>query len=565
MKQIVYILLLMGVLGFNNSGAVVITSVPDVTSCPNKLVIIPVIIENGTNISSITLHLNYNILNGVAVPGVLSYVGFQNAHPVLNNALIVNNSGNTVVMSWYQTYLINLPHDTLVELRFYYSGGTTDLNWVTGGVSKYWSYSCGTLPASFLNGSVDLTGPSPSILLHPNDSTVYSGEECSFLVSASNATSYNWKLSKTGGITWVNLADTGVYIGSSTNELLITEAKIYMNNYYYRCYVTGACSPYQYSNPALLSVIPVVKVKVDSICSCPGEMKIPVTVKDFYGVAEFSIQMNYDSTILYYDTCVNPHLVLSSGILDISVGSGNISISWNSATSQNIMDDTLLEFRFFSLLNDTSNILSWNTSVPGLCYFKDLNNNEIVSSYTNGRVDIVMCSDINGKVHYDNQFAQELAGVTLYLTKDGFYSDSTVTDSSGNYTFGQIHNDTYILSASMNGIWDGVNSADALMIMRHFVGLDTITGLRLLAADIDKTGFINAADALGVQQRFVGLINTFPSGDMVFQTDTIILNDTTTLNLDLVGLFTGDVNASYVPWTLPLIISNRLHPRPGNQ
>jgi len=122
-----------------------------------------------------------------------------------------------------------------------------------------------------------------------------------------------------------------------------------------------------------------------------------------------------------------------------------------------------------------------------------------------------------------------------------------------------VPNDTYTINASREGVWKGVNSADALIIARHFVGLDTLTGLQLIAAEVDSSGFINTLDAMAVQQRFVGMISSFPTGDMVFEQDTVTLSDTTTVNVDLCGLFCGDANASYIPYPFTFFVpSNKI-------
>jgi len=544
-----------------NTRAVVITTVPGITSCPNQTIIVPVLVENIANVSSIYLYLDYNILNGISAPGVLTYIGFQNMHPALNNGLIINNSvaNNRISMTWYQTYLINISNDTLVELKFTYSSGTTDLDWVTGGLSKYWGFTCGTLPATFINGSVSSAGSSPAILSHPQDSTAYKGGNCSFTVAASAAVSYQWKLSTNSGANWINLADTGVYSGSGSDELQITGLRMDMNNNLYRCYVTGICSPNKYTNPALLNVIPLVKATVEDVNSCPGEVIVPINIEDFLGVAEFSLELDYDSTILSFDTYLNPNFALSSGVMNVSESAGQISIAWISSLPANIPDETLLELKFNSLISDTMCLLSWNTTTLGACRFSDTLNNEFASAYTDGNVTIVICSDITGKVYYDNILAADIADVNVYLNKSSIIVDSTITNASGNYLFTRVPNDTYTINASREGVWKGVNSADALIIARHFVGLDTLTGLQLIAAEVDSSGFINTLDAMAVQQRFVGMISSFPTGDMVFEQDTVTLSDTTTVNVDLCGLFCGDANASYIPYPFTFFVpSNKI-------
>ncbi len=567
MKNILYILLLsVALFGAEISRSQdIITTVPNATSCANKFVIIPVIVENIETVSSITLHLDYNQLNGTPAPGVLTFVGFQNMHPALNNGMVVSNSGNTVIMSWWASNYIYIAHDTLLELKFYYYGGSTDLSWVTGGVSKYWGYGCGTLTSTFIDGSVTQTGPPPTVLTHPHDSTVYTSEDCSFTVTAMSAVNYNWKLSLNGGVTWINLVDSGPYSGTKSNELLISDISLNMDGNLYRCYVTGACGPYQYSNPALLNVITLVKATVESTSSCGGEIIVPVNIQDFLDVSEFSLELNYDNSVLSYDSYLNANAALSSGVLSVSQTPGQINISWISSISSTIMDETLIEFKFNSIIGDTNDVLTWNTAAPGVCKFLDTLNNEYASAYTDGNVGVVVCSNITGKIFYDNILATDLANVRVFLNRNGIVADSAITNAAGNYLFSRVHNDTYIISASRQGIWEGANSADALAIMYHFVGIDTLSGLQLLAAEVDSSGVVNTTDALAVQMRFVGLINSFSCGDMVFEQSTVTLSDTTTVIIDLCGLFCGDVNASYIPYPFNFFVPSGILPKKDNR
>ena len=160
-------------------------------------------------------------------------------------------------------------------------------------------------------------------------------------------------------------------------------------------------------------------------------------------------------------------------------------------------------------------------------------------------VNVIPCY-IAGSVHYSNALSTPLDSVLLILKKScGTVIDSTYTGSYGNYTFGGLCSGTYLLDICCDIPPGGFNSADALMIMQHFVAFDTLTGLNLKAADVDSNGYVNTNDALATAMRFVGLLNTFPSGDWVFDTDTITINQAP-LNRTIFGLCYGDVNASYL-------------------
>jgi hypothetical protein len=87
---------------------------------------------------------------------------------------------------------------------------------------------------------------------------------------------------------------------------------------------------------------------------------------------------------------------------------------------------------------------------------------------------------------------------------------------------------------------------DAQMILRHFVHMTTLSGIRLQAADVDLSNSINSIDALLVAKRFTGIVTQFPAGDWVFEPATITYQGIK-LTKNIKGLCSGDVNASYNP------------------
>jgi hypothetical protein len=157
-------------------------------------------------------------------------------------------------------------------------------------------------------------------------------------------------------------------------------------------------------------------------------------------------------------------------------------------------------------------------------------------------------SQINGTVSYDNNFSTPLEDVTIYLIDNTkAIVDSTKTDSNGHYQLNVNQSGTYTIKASSVNPWGGVNSTDALGIMQYFTGLINLSGLRLIGADIDLSGFINSVDALYAAQRFVMIINSFPSGDWIFENPTVIINAPGVVVADIKGLCVGDIDGSYLP------------------
>jgi hypothetical protein len=160
-------------------------------------------------------------------------------------------------------------------------------------------------------------------------------------------------------------------------------------------------------------------------------------------------------------------------------------------------------------------------------------------------------AQISGTLRYDNTQGTPLTNSIIYLRTPGdSIVDSTTTDASGNYLFNGIPFGTYKLTASTSKPLSGINSADALIDMQHYVGTTTLTGLKLLAGDVNGAGNINSIDALLIMKRFVGLTTTFSVGDWIFEEPTVEIIDSSTTVVELKGICTGDVNGSYVAPTL---------------
>jgi len=155
--------------------------------------------------------------------------------------------------------------------------------------------------------------------------------------------------------------------------------------------------------------------------------------------------------------------------------------------------------------------------------------------------------DIYGQVRYDNSILSPLSNVNVLLKNGTSTIATSMTDVNGNYTLPTVPNGTYTTDGTSTKAWGGVNSLDALKLARHFQNLETLTGLRFRAGDVDNTGYINANDVLLVMQRAVQMISVFPvNSDWVFENNTILVNGAPVSN-NFKGLCYGDVNGSYIP------------------
>ena len=152
---------------------------------------------------------------------------------------------------------------------------------------------------------------------------------------------------------------------------------------------------------------------------------------------------------------------------------------------------------------------------------------------------------VDGVVRYDNGAGTLCAGVQVCLCAGVLVLDSTFCNAFGVFSFTNVAQGNYTLRLSSQHAWGGVNATDALTIMKHFVGMSVLTGVRLLAAELNGDGIVNSIDAMMAMKRFVGLQTSFATGNWRFEQPEVQITGNTSLNVK--GLCNGDVDGSYTP------------------
>jgi len=105
---------------------------------------------------------------------------------------------------------------------------------VTGNVDGY------TTPADGDTNSVfdyREAGSAPAITIQPNDTTICPGCTGSISVTATNGDTFQWQLFN--GSSWVDLTDSGIYSGTTSNSLTITNPTTAENGNQYRVVMTN--------------------------------------------------------------------------------------------------------------------------------------------------------------------------------------------------------------------------------------------------------------------------------------------------------------------------------------
>lgn len=358
-------------------------TIPTMSACASD-VVIPIIVVKALGVGAISLTLNYDA-------NVLVFDTFQNLHPSLLNGYltVVNPSANSVYFSWHSVSPLNILFDTLVELVFHSpNGGTSAVSWdlVTPGNCEFSDVAANVIPSTFISGMVTAI-PSPAVTSNPLDADITEGQNTSFTVAASNATGYQWQMSSDNGASWNNLVDGSVYQGSNTATLTIYNATVYMDDFQYRCVVSGTCSPDDISNAAMLNVRPIITTYIGQITRCADEIIVPVYVSHMYGVAGISLTLGFNTVVLNYVGLHSSHPAITTANLYDNSTYGKVYLSWYSTTPVDLGDTVLVELRFTSPNGGTSNLV-WDMSAADNNQYNNLASEIISTVWQNGVVHV---------------------------------------------------------------------------------------------------------------------------------------------------------------------------------
>ncbi|MCB2219785.1 MAG: hypothetical protein KQI35_05255 [Bacteroidetes bacterium] len=398
--------------------------------CPGSITI-PILASNFNNVAAFSLAFNFNA-------SALNYTGYQELNALLPPGNFVCNSVNDkVYLSWSSTTPVTftLPDTAIVEIVFTGYTGSSNLTWdtETAGNCEYTYLNGDDVISVFQNTSFTIY-QQPQINVHPVDKLIPENTNTSFSVSAiASGITYQWQFSANDGGDWTDLSNNGTYSGVTATTLNITNASLGMNGFWYRCRVSGFCSPEVFSNPGELIVLPKITAIAPTVSNCPGQVTIPIDVTHFIDVASFSLSLGYNESVLTYEGFQGLNTNLSGGNFAMNAAGGKVFLTWTSTSPVTIGDDQLIEI-LFSGVTGTSP-LAWDIQKPGNCEFSTLEGLVIFSSYTNGNVTVYQPPEITG--HPDNKTAPAATSTSFSVTATGTglsYLWQESTDNGSNWT-----------------------------------------------------------------------------------------------------------------------------------
>ena len=154
---------------------------------------------------------------------------------------------------------------------------------------------------------------------------------------------------------------------------------------------------------------------------------------------------------------------------------------------------------------------------------------------------------ITGKLTYDNVASTPMTFTKVYLINGTTKVDSVFTDASGDFSI-VAENGTYTLNGSSNKAWGGVNTTDALNARKHSIGQITLTGMKLVAGDVNKSTTVTSTDGLYIRKRgaLSETVTQWTADNWLFENPTIVINGDNMIQ-NFKAICSGDVNGSFTP------------------
>ncbi|MEI6454999.1 MAG: T9SS type A sorting domain-containing protein [bacterium] len=213
-----------------------VTTAATVSSCPSSNVVIPVTVTGFTNISALSLRIDYN----PTVATYTSFVGNTVLTGLIVNAVSVSPTLSKLMIVWTNTTPKTLPdNDTLVKITMNFINGSTTLvfnNTAGGGGDCEYADETGSpmndIPTStyYINGTINTlalgtTGP----ISGTNPVCAGANGVAYYITPVTNATGYSWSLPPgftiaTGEST--NSITTDVSTSASSGNITVTPLNV---------------------------------------------------------------------------------------------------------------------------------------------------------------------------------------------------------------------------------------------------------------------------------------------------------------------------------------------------
>ena len=452
-------------------------------SCPGEFVI-PVSVENFSNVASLSLSLTFD-------QNLVSYIGYSDLNTEIQNGFFsINVLDNQVKLGYFNIAPANIGTGLLVNYIFAGVSGNSVVSWdlFTPGNCQLVDLNDNVLNVNYVNGSISVT-PLPAIF-----EVMGGGVYC----ENGNGSEIMLSGSETGVSYFVQLDNVNTGNGVAG---------------------TGEAMNFGYFFAAGNYTI----VAVNDLAGCTSMMS---------GSASIGI---------------NPSLLVSAGnnaaigagestVLTSSVSGGTAPYTYLWTPATGLDDATIANPTATPIFSTTYTLVV--TDYYGCSSMSTVTVNVIIAS--NNITGVV--SYLN-----DGSTPMNNVAVNLFDNLNSLVA-TTTTDANGNYGFSDLSTGSYHVTANTTKAWGGGNAADGLLMLKHFTGNQQLTGMYLTAGDVTGNGKVNSHDALNTVRRFLGMISNFlPISDWLFETPSFVIDGVVSPVVNIHSLCASDVNGDYIP------------------
>lgn len=408
--------------GYITQQAAPITYAPTITDATAGAVVVPVTVDNFSDIGAISLTLEYN-------PNILTYTGFT-PNTAFGGTMAVSTAASTggkykVIISWFAANYVPVSlsdGSTIVDLLFDYTpapfvGNYSELTWVKDGTACEYGdaifnplydipydeyYIDGLLASQVAPGTYlpEITNAAPGSINVPVtvvDFTDIGAVALTFEYDASVMTyvgytpnaAFGGSLALTQQVSGndakiiisyygpaVTLADLAsivdiefTYISGTTTLIWKTDGTAceYGDDVYNVLY-DAPFEDYYFDGLVAGQVAP--RIKADSMSAAPGTyISVPLRVWGFTDISSVSFTIDYDPGVMTY-LSASPHPDISTNFTEGSTP-GRITIGWfnsdPSGSPVSLADETVLIYLNFDYISGTSPLVWFDNG--GSCEF----------------------------------------------------------------------------------------------------------------------------------------------------------------------------------------------------
>ncbi|MDB4720846.1 S8 family serine peptidase [Verrucomicrobiales bacterium] len=241
----------------------------------------------------------------------------------------------------------------------------------------------------------------------------------------------------------------------------------------------------------------LANIYLSDVAAESGEfVTIPLGVANVTGLASLGATIKYDPNELSFSKLtkggfLQDWVLVSNTTID---GEVRLAAASNGVALSGSGDLASIEFRVLGQPGGSAALSLSDVS---------LNGGAIIPSETIGSVTVEEFVTIGGKIYFQGDTSKPMKGVKINLEGAGTRSANTGDD--GQFLLRRLPFSDYKLTYNKDDEISEISAFDAALVLRHQVGLETLTGYSLDAADVNRDGQVLPMDAYDILRHSAGL------------------------------------------------------------